>query len=1555
MSTTTTSNAFDETRLDLAPSLTEVFHSDTPRDRSAREMWKLYDLRPKTDVGFFDKIGLAFSNETVIAELWREMNAPDYKPEKNFRVTADDIEQYASDIPEDQLNRVISSSNSFAEFIYETDQVRLTNKRRSELFSGGPAGVATGLGLTMMAAGGEAVALTLLGSAIANPQAGLATGAVNTITKLKRIKAMFKAMGVAAAVDIPLETARYNLDKTMRPLDVAVALGASAGLSGAMGAAFPKLFLKELQGFSNTAAVKEAADAARAAGKPDVAEAVEETIKQRVSVRPYQAFVDEAEAMNRPQLIAKAKELGIKTSRRNAAGGQSPKKSVDLRREIVAAQREFEGADTVNIGRQVARDLEGLNKTEKADYARNLGVSETVIRKGGIELRRAIHRQAQEAAKTGKITTGVIPKLPTGVRLSKTASFKKIKVKFKSNVEAALWTIAKGKNAEKAAKLKQWFKDGGVDDVDELAKQFVKQVEEDSKSFITGKGVWKTKTYGLEAEKFKLGKETLVKEDNAIVSVFYNPDRSKAWLVTHTIDNSYGLGITRMKVDFSGFELTPGGRVIDTISMRGRGSFNRESLQALRTIINDTFEVAKSQGITKVRFSASTASRAKAYKRIAKRYFNIDDSNIDETSSKSMLIGVPQSPVNELRPDIRAMGLSAKTKGGEPIEPEMGIFQSRDPYDFTVDEDLVEASIPKAPGDPGIHPVSDIPDAPIVVNGEVRGEGPADMVRLREEDLAARDAEQYKVFKHGQGIRETIARAIEVFPGDVPFLRPVFSFFAPVSIRLLRSESQTIRRFADLFLENPRGGGQNVTTATSINTHRMTSRLWQGLDLAKANARKAGTRLEDIDIIRGVRSGQDFDGPLGDAVRAVRKFNSEILKYGKEGGVFTEAIPESAKYFHRSYSSTAFSKAIQQFGEDEVLEFFTQAIMSHKSTRAAKLTHTKAQSVARRIMEYAKDPEGARDWRGSQIMIDGMRQRLIKEGIAEDEVDDFIRAIAPHVENQPHISYGRRRIELDETFEGTLGGQNVHIDEFFNNDLRGNVTRYAQRVIGGVETRKGFQALFGEADLTMADVLSRLRMAAGDVGEDSQFIQDIASHAYKGLTGLPIYNNPQFMKWSMASNSFAQATIGMTLGFAQLPEIASIMMRSGFKASLQQLPSLKEIGTIFTMGIRDLATGRQGLGMASLRDDLASVLETFTGVGGDYRRGEHFMRRLDDMAFDDEYVKVGMNKYMDYGRQTAVLNPLGIMPMDTFLRRWAVRSSFQHFVNEAYTMKAGKAVLNDGFWNNAKVRFEQIGVTGEAFDRISAALRDPSVVSTHPGKFGRYTVKNIDVSKMADSAAFDEFALALKRHTDSMVQRQSFGESPYWVNTQVGKLISQYRVFMLASKSKQMAAGIARGDMREAANVVGSAGLGILAYQLQTYYRSLGMSERDRKLYLSEKFKDENLIKAGVVKGSYSNIFPMLIDSGSFILGKGPVFDPSMRTTGLGSDPIRGAVPYSVLYGKMWPAAREITGELFRGDELSESDLRNVQSLIWATKIPGVDQLINSQFINKLGLPEKDN
>ena len=98
----------------------------------------------------------------------------------------------------------------------------------------------------------------------------------------------------------------------------------------------------------------------------------------------------------------------------------------------------------------------------------------------------------------------------------------------------------------------------------------------------------------------------------------------------------------------------------------------------------------------------------------------------------------------------------------------------------------------------------------------------------------------------------------------------------------------------------------------------------------------------------------------------------------------------------------------------------------------------------------------------------------------------------------------------------------------------------------------------------------------------------------------------------------------------------------------------------------------------------------------------------------------------------------------------------------------------------------------------------------------------------------------------------------------------------------------------------------------------------------------------------------MLVDSTAHLLGKEPIFDPSMRTTGLGIDPLHGSVPYTVIFERAIPAGLELIGAINGTDELSKQDLRNFQSLLWFTKIPGIDQAVNQFVINPLNIPKKD-
>jgi hypothetical protein len=180
-----------------------------------------------------------------------------------------------------------------------------------------------------------------------------------------------------------------------------------------------------------------------------------------------------------------------------------------------------------------------------------------------------------------------------------------------------------------------------------------------------------------------------------------------------------------------------------------------------------------------------------------------------------------------------------------------------------------------------------------------------------------------------------------------------------------------------------------------------------------------------------------------------------------------------------------------------------------------------------------------------------------------------------------------------------------------------------------------------------------------------------------------------------------------------------------------------------------------------------------------------------------------------------------------------------------------------------------------------------------------------------------------------------------------GKLLTQYRVFAIASRAKQLAAGMSRADATEAVNVVGSVGLGYLGFQLMTYGRALTKPENEREAYLLENSGWDVALKSGFMRSSYSTILPMLVDPAAKIMGFDPVFTSNMRTTGLGIDPIKGSVPWGMKEKLM--SSLEALGD----SPYTKRDAKDLMRILWFLKIPGVDQTVN-QLINRSNLAESE-
>ena len=1341
----------------------------TPRDESMRELSQRYTFKPNENIGFFGKVYNAFASETVIGELLREMSAPNYR-DTGYVVSKEDIEKFAGDVDPLAASRAAASSDSLAEFLFETDQIRLTEKRRKELFSGGALGMGTGLALTLLAAGGEAVGLSLLAAsagAALGPGGSVAAGGAVAVNRVTRMRGLLKAMGTAAAIDVPLEAARYSLDKTMRPSDVIMALGASATLSGALGAWKPHLFLKELQSASDVATARTTANALRETGETAAAEKIEQSIKMAVRVVDPGEEVDRLAGLRGKALFNEAKEAGVETHRVNDKGRKVFRTQKEIREDLLDA-RVKKSASPEQVRTQVLRETEGLGRKALVDMAERVGGKTTGATENIIE---SIVEAKIRTGKTGKRTTMDAPRLPKGLGLKKTVPVKGTKVELKGTFEKVLWKLgtAKKKKTAELDEVRKILKERGFKDPDAMAKEFVKKVRAAKKT--------EGKKFVADAGKLKVTGASSKLEDGTVVT-----------------------GFTREK-------------------------------------------------------------------------------------------------------DVETL----------------------------VDSDIMG-------------------DKMITINGKPTVEGPEEF--LEEVDFTPTPTPPRRTMtEHKDGLRETIARGIDYLGGDF-----MAYFFMPNTYRMLRSESAEVRRFAQEFMTGGRDGTHDVSLKAKIQFERFVGRVKKDINKARQTAWEEGYKISDLEIIRGVRSGEVFEGPLGDAIAAVRKHFKDVKAYGTKRGMPLDSIPDDLRYVTRRYNHSKFAQLIEAHGEGKVVQMFRDAILGHVDAKARGVTKAKANAAAKRIVNWGKSPDEVVSVENTKIRLDKIRAELIEDGIPEEEVDSFLELVSPKIHTEPHLAYAKRRIEMDENFVDPETG--VHLDEFFNNNLDELLGRYAKQIVGGAETRIGLQKLFGDPELSREAVKSKILNSAKISDKERKYVGEVIDRVFREIGGQSIHPgvSQKTMRLIYASNAFGQATIGMTLGFAQITEIASVICRNGIIAGFQQMPSLGQLAKIFTMGIRDLRTGRQGLGLEGLDDidDLGAVIETFTGIAGDYSRGDHFMRVIDDAGFDSDYIKSGSMKYLNYGQQVSFLNPLGVMPMDTMLRRWAGKAAFQNFVNMTFK-KGDDGILrfSSTAWDNQKVRLKQMGLDEKDMARLKKAFEQPGAIEFKNGVFGG-KVKSFNPAAFNDNYIFEKFAVALRKHVDGTVQRQSYGEMPEFWTSPVGKLLGQYRVFMIASKTKQLAAGVARGDAMEGANIVGACALGSLAYMLQTHYRAMGMEEGKRKEYLEKRLSQDYIFKAGMMKSPYSTVFPMIIDSASTMVGGDPVFDPSMRTTGLGIDPLRGSVPFSLLYNRLLPAGRELTGAMFRGDEISKQDLRNDQALLWFLKVPGIDQGVNQFVINPLNIPEKD-
>jgi hypothetical protein len=687
----------------------------------------------------------------------------------------------------------------------------------------------------------------------------------------------------------------------------------------------------------------------------------------------------------------------------------------------------------------------------------------------------------------------------------------------------------------------------------------------------------------------------------------------------------------------------------------------------------------------------------------------------------------------------------------------------------------------------------------------------------------------------------------------------------------------------------------------NLPTHQ---RWWGGEKWAEFNENvTAYMRNTDPSVTFGpevTKAGQALQGAYKDYVRLAQNPGLSWGTVRRSIAGFAGVDP-NANYVPRLYDFHKLNQVIGRYGEQEVVQLFKKALQEQQFKLEDEVAHRVATGMVRKIRERSADlssrldrPLGSDD---EAYLVESLK------GLGVDELDAV--SLAKQLRPQDDAKAGPRgkfRALLNEqTVHRTANGgeirftdltQNSAMDLFqaYNRDLSGRVA-LAQIDIRDMDGKVLVDGITHDGEF------GKLVDTARAMGDDLGIHSDTTRNQVKTLETL--YR--AILGQADPSESGTMAQIARTvmgynvlrlmnnMGIAQAVEFASITSNLGVRATLQSVPAWKGF-------LRDARTGRY-------TDELNDEIEAVLGIGVDDLKGAMPSR------YDADYFGDSLNPRWEKSDQLIrqggriISRASGMQAVNRRLQLLAMRGIAYKFSQLA----ASPTKVN-------MRRMLTLGLDEPMLNRVLGQYKQYQ--SKAAGEFGKIRRMNLD--KWDDTQARAAFEDAMFRWGRKIIQENDPGALPRFMQHRLGKMLFQFRTFMLGAFFKQTLWHMKMAD-REALNtLLLSTMLGGVAYTAQTVAQSVGRTDREE--FLKERLSIANVAKSAFQRTGVSSIIPAGMDAGWMFTGMGPIF--SGRTTGQGNDPITGN-PTMTLLGDLQAGGAGIIKPLLQGRAPTQNEARN--------------------------------
>jgi hypothetical protein len=307
------------------------------------------------------------------------------------------------------------------------------------------------------------------------------------------------------------------------------------------------------------------------------------------------------------------------------------------------------------------------------------------------------------------------------------------------------------------------------------------------------------------------------------------------------------------------------------------------------------------------------------------------------------------------------------------------------------------------------------------------------------------------------------------------------------------------------------------------------------------------------------------------------------------------------------------------------------------------------------------------------------------------------------------------------------------------------------------------------------------------------------------------------------------------IGFAQAAETGRLVGSIGMKTMIKEIP---ELGSM----LKRMKNGRFTDGMLNDIEDAFHV-----------RVGDHEILESPSLLAESGGVDItgedagrfmhGLKVVMNKG-----LNAQGYLNGMNYVMKVQQRLHARGFFMRLYD-DLQKAKLSVGRIR----RYADIGLSTEDLAKLKAEMN--SKVEMGTGWLGQQRPVNFHLAEF-EPAIRDKVGLAFWKNHSQAIQRHIGGETSWWQESSLGKLLGQFRAFPIVAIEKQTLHDLRHHDIESF--IVATVGMAMasLAYSAKTYCNSFGLRADKRKKYLKNRLAPSTIFAGAAGWNGQWNIIP---------------------------------------------------------------------------------------------------